>query len=112
VGSVSSSGRHDGGISRGHLRLVSPPRSPSTEEDLYGANEAKIEKLRSNDVQRRARTRGLELRHSAYGYALIDSARRPVDDRDDLSLAVIVRRAATGRVARPARRDRFACGRA
>jgi hypothetical protein len=86
VDSVSSAGRHDGGIPRGHLRLVRPPGSPSTEEDLRGANEAKVEKLRRNDVQRRARTRGLELRHSAYGYALIDSARRPVDDRNDMSL--------------------------
>ena len=83
---MNSAGRHDGGIPRGHLRLVSPPGSPSTEEDLRGANEAKAEKLRRNDVQRRARTRGLELRHSAYGYALIDSARRPVDDRNDMSL--------------------------
>jgi hypothetical protein len=83
---VNSGGHHDGGIPRGHLRLVSPPGSPSTEEDLRGANEAKIEKLRRNDVQRRARARGLELRHSAYGYALIDSGRRPVDDRNDMSL--------------------------
>jgi len=83
---VSSGGSHDGGIPRGHLRLVGPPGSPATEEDLRGANDAKIEKLRRNDVERRARTRGLELRHSAYGYALIDSARRPVDDRNDMSL--------------------------
>lgn len=83
---MSSQGPHDGGIPRGHLRLVSPPGSPSTEEDLRGANDAKIEKLRKNDMQRRARTCGLELRHSAYGYALIDSARRPVDDRNDMSL--------------------------
>jgi len=83
---VSSGGRHDGGIPRGHLRLVSPPGGRSTEEDLRGANEAKIEKLRRNDVQRLARTRGLELRHSAHGYALIDSTRRPVDDRNDMSL--------------------------
>lgn len=83
---MSSAGRHDGGIPRGHLRLVRPPGSPSTEEDLRGANQAKAEKLRRNDVQRRARTRGLELRHSDAGYALIDTARKRIDNRNDMSL--------------------------
>ena len=86
MGSVSPAGQHDGGIPRGRQRLVAPPGSPSTEEDWHGANEAKIEKLRRNDVERRARARGLQLRHSAYGYALIDTARNPVDDRNDMSL--------------------------
>jgi hypothetical protein len=86
VGSVSAAGRHDGGILRGHQRLVAPPGSPPSEEDWRGANEAKREKLRRNVVQRRARTRGLQLRHSAYGYALIDAARKQVDDRNNLSL--------------------------
>ena len=83
---MSSAGPHDGGIPRGRLRLVRPPGGTANEEDLRGANEAKVEKLRRNDMQRRARTRGLELRHSASGYALIDSARRAVDDRKDMSL--------------------------
>lgn len=30
--------------------------------------------------------RGLELRHTTYGYALIDGARQRVDDRNDLTL--------------------------
>jgi hypothetical protein len=29
---------------------------------------------------------GFELRHSSYGYALIDSARRRLEDRSDLTL--------------------------
>ena len=83
---MSSAGRDDGGIPRSHLRLVRPPGSPSTEEDLRGANEAKVEKLRRNHLQRRALTRGLELRHSDAGYTLIDTARKRIDDRNNMSL--------------------------
>jgi hypothetical protein len=83
---MSSAGRYDGGIPRGHQQLGAPPDGRSTEEDWSGANEAKMEKLRRNDVQRRARTCGLQLRHSAYGYALIDSARKPVNDCNNMSL--------------------------
>jgi hypothetical protein len=86
VGSVSSAGRYDGGIPRGHRRLVAPPGGRSAEGDWRGANEAKMEKLQRSSLQRRARTRGLELRHSDYGYALIDSARKPIDDRNNMSL--------------------------
>jgi hypothetical protein len=86
VGSVTSGGPHDGGIPRGHQRLVALPGRPPTEESWGGANEAKMEKLRRKDAQRRARACGIQLRHSAYGYALIDTARKPVDDRNDLSL--------------------------
>lgn len=86
VGPVSSAGRHDGGIPRGHQRLVAPPGSPSTEENWSGANEAMTEKLRRKGLQRRVRSRGFLLRHSAYGYALIDAARKPVDDRNNMSL--------------------------
>jgi hypothetical protein len=56
------------------------------EEDFSGANEAKMEKLQRNSLQRLARTRGLELRHSEAGYALIDTARKQVDDRNNMSL--------------------------
>jgi hypothetical protein len=61
-------------------------RPPRSDEDWRGANEAKTDKLRRNNLQRRARARGLELRHSAYGYALIDSARTRIDGRNDLTL--------------------------
>jgi hypothetical protein len=86
VDPVNPGWRDDGGVPRLHQRLVVPPGSPSTEEDYRGANEAKAEKLRRKNLQRRASAAGLELRHSAYGYALIDSARRRVQDRGDMSL--------------------------
>jgi hypothetical protein len=37
-------------------------------------------------LQRRAHAGGLELRHSTYGYALIDTARKRVQDRSDMTL--------------------------
>lgn len=83
---MSSAGRYDGGIPRGHQRFAAPPRNASTVEDFSGANEAKAEKLQRSSLQRRARTRGLELRHSDAGYALINSARDRVDGRNNMSL--------------------------
>ena len=83
---MSSAGRYDDGIPRGRQRLTAPPGTATPVEDLRGANEAKVEKLRRNDVQRRAHARGLELRHSDAGYALIGAARKRVDDRADMSL--------------------------
>ena len=68
------------------LRLGKLPGSAPVEENLAGANEAKDVKLRVRRLQRRARDGGFELRHSDYGYALIDAAHRPVDGRRDLSL--------------------------
>ena len=76
----------DGGIPRGPRRVALPPRSAAAEENWSGANDAKADKLRRNNLQRRARARGLELRHSAYGYALVDAARKRIDDRSDLTL--------------------------
>jgi len=76
----------EGGLPRAQMRLVSPPGSPATDEVWPGANEAKVEKLLLRKLQRRAQAGGLELRHSAYGYALIDSERKRVDDRNDLTL--------------------------
>ena len=79
--------RHDeGGITRIRRTLLVPPGGAPSDEDWRGANDAKAETLRRNALQRRARTRGLQLRHSAYGYALINSAHRPVDDRNNMTL--------------------------
>jgi len=83
---VSAGPRDEGGIRRIRGALAATPRGASPEEDWRGANEAKIEKLRRNRLQRRAGARGLELRHSAYGYALIDSARTRIEDRNDMTL--------------------------
>lgn len=80
-----TSGRDDGGIPRGQKRVVVPRGTPST-EDWRGANQAKADKLRRKNLQRLAGARGLELRHSAYGYSLIDSARHRIEDRSDMTL--------------------------
>jgi hypothetical protein len=74
----------EGGIPRSSWRL---PRAgvPSSAEGR-DANEAMRDKLRRNSLRRRARGRGLELRQSAYGYSLIDSARNRLEDRNDMSL--------------------------
>jgi hypothetical protein len=63
-----------------------PPGSGSAEEDWGDANQAKAEKLRRKDLQRRAASGGLSLRHSAYGYSLVDSARQRIEDRSDMTL--------------------------
>ncbi len=76
----------EGGIPRVRGILTVPPGSASGEEHWGGASKAKTEKLRRNELQRRARSRGFQLRHSAYGYSLVDPARKPVDDRNDMTL--------------------------
>jgi hypothetical protein len=83
---MSTGRRDEGGVPRSHRALVVPPGGASREENWHGADEARVDKLRHKSLQRRARACGLELRHSAYGYALIDSARKRVDERSDLSL--------------------------
>lgn len=65
------------------------PVGASRQERWAGANAEKAEKLRVRSVERRAGDRGLELRHSSYGYALIDSARKHVEDRNDMTLAEV-----------------------
>ena len=83
---MSPARRDEGGIPHERRTLAAPPGGASREEDCAGANDAKSDKLRRNSLQRRARARGIDLRHSAYGYALIDAARNPVQDRHDLTL--------------------------
>ncbi len=78
--------RDEDGVRRIRGAVAVPPGATTGEEDWRGANEAKIEKLRVNALRRRARSSGLELRRSDYGYALIGTARQPVDDRSDMSL--------------------------
>ncbi len=55
-------------------------------EDEPGANEARARKLRRQDLARLARKRGLELRHSDYGYSLIDPSKNRIEGRNDLTL--------------------------
>lgn len=68
------------------VRVGKLPGSAPPEENLAGANHARDEKLRVRQLQRHARDRGYELRHSDHGYALIDAARNPVGGRRDLNL--------------------------
>jgi hypothetical protein len=63
-----------------------PPGGVSGQEHWRGADQAKSEKLRRKSLERLAGANGLELRHSAYGYALIDSTRNRVEDRSDMTL--------------------------
>ena len=81
-----SASHSEGGIPHRRERLTRPPGEVSRDENWADANEAKNEKLQRHSLQRRARAQGLELRHSEYGYALLDPARNRVDDRNDLTL--------------------------
>jgi hypothetical protein len=83
---MSPERRSEGGIPRSRRGASPPPGGASGEESWPGANEAKVEKLRAGSLKRQAGAQGLELRHSAYGYALIDSERKQVDDRNNMSL--------------------------
>jgi len=83
---VSPVRRDESGIPHTRRQIAVPAGGAPAVEVWAGANDAKADKLRRNSLQRRARASGVELRHSAYGYALIDAARKPVLDRHDLSL--------------------------
>jgi hypothetical protein len=89
VDPVSPERRDEGGMQRVRRVVPIPPGSASREEHWTGANDAKAEKLRGKSLQRQASARGLQLRHSAYGYALIDSARKHIDDRSDMTLSEV-----------------------
>jgi hypothetical protein len=54
--------------------------------DPKAANAARNDKLRLNGLRRRARGQHFELRHSDYGYSLLDQAGKRVDGRNDLTL--------------------------
>jgi hypothetical protein len=62
------------------------------EFDAQAANSEMVDKLQRNSLRRRARAQGLELRHSAYGYSLVDAARRRIDGRNDLTLDEVAAR--------------------
>lgn len=60
-------------------------------EDGRLANAAKQETLQRRLLQRRARAFALTLRHSAYGYSLVDAAQNRVGGRNDMTLRDIAR---------------------
>jgi hypothetical protein len=55
------------------------------------ANAERAATLRRNDLRRRARAQGFELRHSDYGYSLIDGGRQRVDGRSNLTLEEVAK---------------------
>ena len=79
----------DRGIPRARRGVAVPLGGASREESWPGANEAKAEKLGVRSLKRQAAAQGLRLRHSDSGYALIDSARKPVNDRNNMTLAEV-----------------------
>ena len=62
--------------------------APSDRErfDPAAANTQKAVTLRLTRLRRRARARGLTVRHSDYGYSLIDGAQDRLGGRSDLTL--------------------------
>jgi hypothetical protein len=66
-----------------------PTPRPKRADENFDAATANVEmanKLRGNALRRRARAKGFELRHSDYGFSLIDANRKRVDARNDLTL--------------------------
>jgi hypothetical protein len=89
VDSVSPEHHGTGGIPRARRGVALPLGRASRKESWPGANEAKAEKLGVRSLKRQAAAQGLQLRHSDSGYSLIDSARKPVNDRNDMTLAEV-----------------------
>lgn len=80
--------RNEGGVPRSRRVLTTPAGGGSREETWSGAEEAKVEKLGAKRLKRSAAAQGLQLRHSDSGYALIDSARKPVNG-NNMTLAEV-----------------------
>ena len=78
--------RNDGGVPHTTRKLSGPS---GREQSWADANHEKAEKLGVRSLKRRAGAQGFELRHSEYGYALIDSARKPVNQRNDMTLVEV-----------------------
>lgn len=84
---VSTAQRGQSGVSRARREPAPGYGSGAAEESWPGANEAKAEKLLLRSLKREAGVRGLEIRHSDYGYALIGAtARRASKERSNLTL--------------------------
>jgi hypothetical protein len=75
----------DGGGTGGPKRWKNAAR-PGDVFDPAAANLEMADKLRRNGLRKKARASGLELRHSDYGYTLIDAERNRVGGRNDLTL--------------------------
>ncbi|HLX31559.1 MAG TPA: hypothetical protein VKR79_02200 [Gaiellaceae bacterium] len=84
---MSPERRNDGGPGVARRVVTLPPGAAV--ETWAGANQAKDEKLRVRSLHRRASAGGFHLRHSDYGWALMDTDRKLVGARTDLSLKEI-----------------------
>jgi hypothetical protein len=69
--------------------IAAPLGGAPREERWPGANEEKVEKLLLRRLKSQADLQGLQLRHSDHGYALVDSARKQITDRNDMTLAEV-----------------------
>ncbi|HZS25183.1 MAG TPA: hypothetical protein VFA30_09380 [Gaiellaceae bacterium] len=78
------------GLPRGQARrgkqLSSRTVAGDDSFDAASANAEMTAKLRRNSLQRRAQAQGLRLRHSTYGYSLVEQDGSRVVDRNDLTL--------------------------
>jgi hypothetical protein len=83
---VSPDHRNDGGIPRTRRTISAPLGGRSKEEHWPGANDEKAEKLLVRSLKRQAGSQGLQLRHSDHGYALVDTAQKRVEDRNNMTL--------------------------
>jgi hypothetical protein len=52
----------------------------------HAANEARVQKLRRNRLRRIAKRSRLQLRHSDYGYSLVDELKNHVEGRNNMTL--------------------------
>ena len=86
---MSPDQRSDGGIPHMRREIAAPLGGAPREERWPGANEEKDEKLLVRRLKRQADVQGLQLRHSDHGYALVDSARKQITDRNDMTLAEV-----------------------
>jgi hypothetical protein len=69
--------------------IAAPLGGAPREERWPGTNEEKVEKLLLRRLKSQADLQGLQLRHSDHGYALVDSARKQITDRNDMTLAEV-----------------------
>ena len=83
---MSPENRNDGGLPRARRGASAPPSRASRDESWPGANKEKAEKLLVRSLKRQAGAKGLQLRHSDHGYALVDAAHESVQDRNNLTL--------------------------
>lgn len=92
------------GEGRRRAAVAGPPRSIE-QFDAAAANREMTQVLRQNALRRKARARGLDLRHSSYGYSLVDSNRARVDGRNDLTLDEVEARIGAKEAGEGARRS-------